>query len=142
FYERIAGPIYALKWLFRFNFKLSGQANVFRSRADHHLESSWLDHEMHLPIPEREIVARQAECHSLRFARLEMNTFDPAKVLFIASHTGEEFTGVELNDLVAFARARVGDIARDDNVDALRIGHLTRAARVGASVGRATAPTW
>ena len=99
--------------LFAFdNLEFTRQSYILGTGADHYFELSRFDYEMHLPIPEGEVLGFQDQSDGFGFAGLEMNPFEAAEVLFVSRNAGHEFVRVELNNFVAFARAGVGYVER------------------------------
>src|SRR5690242_6086098 len=82
---------------------------LYRTRTDHDVEPSRLDHTLHIQIEKRQLVGRDHKLNVLAFARRERDALEVFQLHDRPRHRAHQVVNVELHDLVARSLAAVGD---------------------------------
>src|SRR6516225_6247844 len=95
------------------NFKFLFEPYVRRRRPHLHVELSWLDHALHLQIPDGKQVRGNRKRDRFRFAGPEMDPVESAQSLFPGRRGTYLLMDIKLRDLITFASASIGQIETD-----------------------------
>src|SRR6266436_9432418 len=109
------------------NLELSVQADIFRTRAYHHLELSRLYDKVHASIPKGKVIRPQHEIHCFGFTGQQADSLKPAQVLLVGRDTTNQVASIKLHDFIAFARAAVFHIDADRDIAAETLHQRTNA---------------
>src|SRR5678816_615116 len=89
--------------------------HILRARSDHHFEFSWLNNIPHVAVIKAEMFLAESELHTLRFTRLECDTFEPLQLFHWTRHARSYIANVELNYFITGALAGVHNFDADCN---------------------------